>query len=257
MSYNIVEPVRTMNLSMVEASDLSSTTGRKTWNAALVTKEYLKRCGVEGKRVCDVSSGNGFLAMALSLLGAAEVYATECPACVRLLQANFDSNFDSNKQGDRVKPIAIEYSWGDDMSKVTSSITSTSRTCSDDDKAIEEEPLDLYVFSDLLYICFRDDILSLFETTLKDLLSSDKTVGVFCYETRLTVKEQAFIDDFLKVTFDTTELDCDQEGLLEVCKESEDGTVEEGDFGSIFYTPPTMRLLLLRRKKGSAPVPYM
>ncbi len=220
-------------LKLLDASDLSSTTGRKTWNAALVTKEYLRRKGVSGKRILDVSSGNGFLAIALLLLGAKKVYATECPKCVKLLQANLTENFGAAS----AKTKVIEYSWGDDYSKISSSVEE------------EEEALDTVVFSDLLYICFRDDILSLFETTMLDLLpESEEREGLFCYEARLMEREQNFIDQFLMKHFDVNEVDCGAENLLDACQETEQGEVDCGEL-SIFYQPPPVRLLILKRKK--------
>lgn len=217
-------------LKLVAPSDMSSTTGRKTWNAALVTKEYLRRKSVRGMRILDVSSGNGYLAVALGLLGAEKVFATECPKCVRLLKANLEENFGSASSNMK----AVEYSWGDDCAKVSSCI----------------EEVDTIVFSDLLFICFRDDILNLFEKTLLDLLPQNGgKEGLFCYETRLVDKEQQFIEEFMMKHFDVTEIDCGAEGLLDACQETEQGEIDLGEL-SIFYQPPSVRLLILKRKAG-------
>ena len=220
------------DLRLLEASDLSSTTGRKTWNAALVAKEYLQRRGdLSSLTVIDISSGNGYLAIALALIGTKRVYATECPNCIRLLEANLDENF----RDIPADPVAIEYSWGDCVSKICSKV------------ALSD--LHLVIFSDLLYITFRDAIEGLFEKTLLDLLPNgdSNTQGLFCYETRLTDREQQFIDGFLSEHFVVNEIDCDKEHLLDACRETEQGDVDCGEL-SIFYQPPPVRLLLLKRK---------
>ena len=218
-------------LKLVEAADLSSTTGRKTWTAALVTKEYLQRReDLNDTTILDVSSGNGYLAIALAMIGTNKVYATECPKCVRLLEANLEEN----SRNFVVDPIAIEYSWGDDISKISSRVA----LCD----------LNIVVFSDLLYITFRDAIEGLFEKTLLDLLPQHSaTQGLFCYESRLVDREQNFIDSFLSKHFLVTEIDCAKEGLLDACQETEQGEVDCGEL-SIFYQPPPVRLLLLERK---------
>ena len=98
---------------------LSKTTGWTTWHAARIIADFLSRATADGHVRCvnmakgsqdevlipshmffmpkagqvgDLSSGNGFLAIVASRLGAKRVVASEVPECCQLLDANFALN---------------------------------------------------------------------------------------------------------------------------------------------------------------------
>jgi len=207
---------------------LSKTTGWRTWNAALVSIEYLKTQELAGKSVCDVSSGNGLLALCAERLGADEVIATECVACLPLLERNIADNQSAVR--------AVAHAWGESLS--ASLLTRRS---------------DLIILSDLLFIAFRDSIEHLLLNSILLMAppsSKEITRVVLCYEERLVNREEAFLAELHKY-FDMNEVE--MEGAYLECMRSHDGDGDGDEEGggatsSLFYEDPPVRLLVLTRK---------
>jgi predicted nicotinamide N-methyase len=204
---------------------LSKTTGWRTWNAAILALEWLKEEDrVRGKKIIDLSSGNGLVSIGCMKLGARKVIATECKDCVELLRRNVQDN------GSDVE--VLEYNWGQSAANILYS---------------SEEP-DYVVLSDLLFIAFRDSIELLLLNTFLTMGRHSQTQLILCYEERLVDRETAFLDS-LRKHFHIQEVDISNE-LMELIKHAEDAYEgEEGHEvtggGDLFYEPPPMRLLIL------------
>ena len=215
--------VKGKEVKLGEAEGLSQTTGWRTWNAALVSIEYMKALGdLSGKVVWDVSSGNGLLALVCEVLGA-EVAATECGACLPLLERNIARNV-----GSHVKPI--DHAWGQGLGELAGTRA------------------DIVILSDLLFIAFRDNIEHLLLNSILLVAPDAKTSVVLCYEERLMEREEAFVDELRKFFhFEKVEM----EGVyLECLKDApnDDDDDDGGGAGSLFYEDPPMVLYILTRK---------
>jgi len=231
-------------------------TGFMTWNAALVTKEFLKRKRLHKKhspplKILDVSSGNGFLTLAAACMGA-RVYSTECgDLALNLLKANIAHNSDKFP----IVPIPIEYTWGESttalenqMTYIEGSSTSIS-TSTSTSTVIKLSDLDVVIFSDLLYISFRDSIQDIFFNAILSLIpiNNNKTEIIFCFERRKYEDEKLFLLRLEKY-FIMNELNVIDEGFHEACKENNSGVIEDEEEIDMFYKIPPVRLILMKRK---------
>jgi predicted nicotinamide N-methyase len=208
-----------------KSGELVSTTGWRTWNAAVITMEFMKTKVMKGCTVWDVSSGNGLVALIAEILGARDVVATECEACMPLLHANFAKNGSGCR--------AIAHTWGNGLG------------------LLQNMSADWIILSDLLFIAFRDSIEHLLLNSILLMARTRKTKVVLCYEERLLEREQAFIEE-LRQYFDMDEVDLGEE-YMDALKESEaqggdDDDEEEGGASSLFHEDPPMVLLVLTRK---------
>jgi len=110
------------------------------------------------------------------------------------------------------------------------------------------QALDMVIFSDLLYISFRDDIEDIFLDSILALVPPDsKAEIVFCFERRKYEREEAFLARLFPF-FDVEERDVVKEGLISACREDPLAGNEEDFELNIFYRNPPIRLLLLRRR---------
>jgi predicted nicotinamide N-methyase len=204
-----------------EPGSLAQTTGWVTYNSSMVCLRYFEDHPllVKNKRCGDLSSGNGLIAIALSLLGARHVLATEVTLCLELTRANVDINALAYPEYNM--PTAKELFWG-----------------SPDSPFSEED--DLIVACDLLFIAVRDGLLEELASTLKQLVSK-KTSVLFCFEERISRKEKKFMEDIatcLRVqVIPKAEMD------LSVCQDADD----ESGLG-LFYEPPEIHMYLLQEK---------
>jgi predicted nicotinamide N-methyase len=204
-----------------EPGSLAQTTGWVTYNASMVCLRYFEDHPslVKNKRCGDLSSGNGLIAIALSLLGASHVMATEVTLCLALTQVNVDIN--ALTYPEYSIPTVKELFWG-----------STDSPFSEED--------DLIVACDLLFIAIRDGLLEELASTLKQLVSK-KTSVLFCFEERIPRKENRFMEDIatcLRVhAIPKAEID------LSVCQDDDD----ESGLG-LFYEPPGIHMFLLQEK---------
>jgi hypothetical protein len=224
-------------------SGLSEGTGFMTWNAALVTKEYLLRrrlclsaqspSGAEAiakpVKLLDVSSGNGFLAIAAACMGA-HVICTECFLAYRLLAANIEKNLQAFS-GNTI-PEHVEYAWGEEVSKI-------SEVC-------DLRSLDMVIMSDLLYIAIRDDLEDAFFFSIISLVPAGSNADlIFSFERRKYEREDAFLVR-LGALFHIEEVDVSD--LSAACLQDDSGREEESEL-SMFYRAPPVRLLIMRRRK--------
>jgi hypothetical protein len=225
-------------------SGLSEGTGFMTWNAALVTKEYLLRrrlcaqtpggaetASAKPVKLLDVSSGNGFLAIAAACMGA-HVICTECFLAYRLLAANIEKNLQAFSGNTIPVPVHIEYGWGEEVSKIA--------------EVCDLRSLDMVIFSDLLYIAIRDDIEAEFFHTIVSLVpEGSKADLVFCFERRKYEREDAFLAR-LGMLFDVEEVDVSD--FSAACLQDDSGREDEQCELSMFYRAPPVRLLIMRRR---------
>ena len=225
-----------------EPQSLASTTGWVTWNASLAVIRYLERqndkdnnddnisnddnfnnsnnnenttmmIAVKGRRVADLSTGNGLVALAMAYMGAASVVATEVPACLALTRANMEQNNPKIHPTVLSSQKVLDYSWGDE-------------TCPIQD-------CDLVIGSDLLFIAIRDCIYDQLRKTLIDICATNKML-LFCYEERILDKEQAFMRDL--------------EHHLQVHSVPEEQIDVGSDSTDMFYEPPSIRMYILTAK---------
>ena len=193
-----------------EPQSLAKTTGWVTWNASITVIRYLEShlSDVQDRRVADLSTGNGLVALAAAYMGASDVVASEVPSCSPLTRVNIECN-------PSVKDTIIvkDYGWGDDVCPI--------------------ENCDLVIASDLLFIAIRDSIYDELRKTLVDICKANKKL-LFCYEERILDKEQAFMADMTK--------------YLEVESVPEDQIDVSSDSNDMFYEPPSIRMYILTLK---------
>jgi len=218
----------------------NGSTGFMIWNAALVTrafllKERLNKPRASPLKVLDVSSGNGYLALTAACMGA-DCIATEFHLAYKLLQKNCEDNIEVLRSSGGGRMRTVEYKWGDPIDSFTSKFDEDLQT------------FDMVIFSDLLYIAFRDDIEDIFLNSILALVPADsKAELVFCFERRKYEREEAFLARLLPF-FQFEERDVIQEELIGACREDPIAGVVEDFELNIFYRDPPVRLLLLRRR---------
>jgi predicted nicotinamide N-methyase len=188
------------------------TTGWMTWNASISLIDYLQspHCNdVEGRKVADLSTGNGLVTLAAAYIGATSVVATEIPSCSALTRVNVDCN-------PNVKDIikVKDYLWGEDVCPI--------------------QGCDLVLACDLLFIAVRDSIYELLHKSLVDICHANEKL-LFAYEERIVNKEQAFMVNLAK------------ELNVEAIPHAHIEVTNDGD--DMFYEPPSIRMYLLTRKK--------
>ena len=219
--------------SHAQPGALARTTGWVTWNASLVVLRYLEdHCeDLVKQKVCgDLSSGNGLIAVGLSLLGARRVLATEVTSCIELTRANVDINRAIGFCGVEVQ----EFFWGTGPSPFSK---------------CEAEPFDLVVACDLLFIGIRDSLLDELATTVINLCKGITRV-LFVYEERLPRKESNFIEE-LSRHIDVKAIPLDKMDLS-ICRNPQSDETEENDeFLDIFYQPPTIHMFLCKERRGT------
>jgi Lysine methyltransferase len=222
-----------------EPQSLASTTGWVTWNASLAVIRYLERqndkdednnnddnitnsnnnenttvmIAVKGRRMADLSTGNGLVALAMAYMGAASVVATEVPACLALTRANMEQNNPKIHPTVLSSQKVLDYSWGDETCPI--------------------QGCDLVIGSDLLFIAIRDCIYDQLRKTLIDICAANKML-LFCYEERILDKEQAFMRDL--------------EHHLQVHSVPEEQIDVGSDSTDMFYEPPSIRMYILTAK---------
>jgi predicted nicotinamide N-methyase len=217
----------------------NGSTGFMIWNAALVTRAFLFKqrlnepC-VSPLKVLDVSSGNGYLALTAASMGA-DCIATEFHLAYRLLHKNCEDNSEIiSSSGGRMR--TVEYKWGDPIDSLTPFFEGGLQV------------FDMVIFSDLLYIAFRDDIEDIFLNSILALVPADSPAEiVFCFERRKYEREEIFLARLLPF-FEIEERDVVKEGLISACREDAFTGMEEDFELDIFYRDPPVRLLLLRRR---------
>ena len=131
----------------------------------------------------------------------------------------------------------VEYKWGDPIDSVTPLLEGGLQA------------LDMVIFSDLLYIAFRDDIEDIFLDSILAIVPADSQAElVFCFERRKYEREEIFLARLIPF-FEIEERDVVKEGLILACREDAFTGSEEDFELDIFYRDPPVRLLLLRRRQ--------
>lgn len=196
-----------------EPQSLAKTTGWMTWNASIALIDYLQspHCDVKGRKIADLSTGNGLVALAAAYLGASSVIATEVSSCSPLTRINVKCN-------PTVKDIiqVKDYLWGDDG-------------------VCPIQGCDLVLACDLLFIAIRDSIYEQFHKALVDVCKANEKV-LFAYEERILIKEQEFIANLAKD--------------LNVEPVPDDHIEVTNDGDDMFYEPPSIRMYVFTLKKN-------
>ena len=216
-------------MKLVDPNGLSTTTGWRTWNAALVTREFLfTDRSIKDKRIVDISSGNGVLAIALTQQGGL-VYATECDLCIELLKANISNNFPSKEN---TFPHVVTLNWDEGITSLANLVPLAS--------------LDIVCMSDLLFIAIRDNIEHALLNVCLAITPTSSCELIFCFEERIIERERAFMSK-LGEYFHIDEVEI-SDSMLEACSRDESGAEEETNgFTDIFYEPPPMKLYSCKR----------
>ena len=205
-----------------------TSTGWVTWNASFVLCEFLQHHAelIVGKNVCDISSGNGLVAMCCARLGAASVCATEVNECTALTLRNVQLN------GLESLVRVIPYYWG-------------AQPCPLSASPEPKEEYSIVFLTDLLYIAIRDSLEAQLEKTLRDICGPESYGNVrvmFAFEERALEEEAAFM---ARITEGAGGLSCE-----EISPDMFDLSViqPEGEFAAMLWEPPSMRFYWLESK---------
>jgi predicted nicotinamide N-methyase len=106
------------------------------WDSAIVLAKFIEKHQEKfrGLRVVELGAGCGLVSVALLHAGAARVVATDLPANTKLLRANVFSNAPSGKDEGHAWDVKA-LSWGKDANE-----------------ALDNEPFDLVVSTDCMYV---------------------------------------------------------------------------------------------------------
>jgi len=204
-----------------QSGALAKTTGWTTWDSAYVLIRYLEFRGIPAdKTVLDVSTGNGLVALACSVLGASRVVATEVSDCIDLVEANLILN-NTKDEGQSCDISVLEYLWGQDN--------------------LPLEDFDFAIICDAVFIAIRDNLESELLHTMEQLCSTGRILLV-AFEVRLVDAEEAFLESLRKLVV-VSEVNNEELNFSDLR-----GT---GDLEDLFWEPPSIRLFRCQKQDVS------
>ncbi|KAH9116791.1 hypothetical protein LEN26_007311 [Aphanomyces euteiches] len=172
-------------------------TGGALWDSSLVLWERIRRREFASKRILELGSGVGFLAIKLANAGAHVIATDGDNDAMHLLR----DNLKRNNVNDAVKSVPLEWYALDFVGRSTNAFPRGDEAASTQLLSTHGPSFDYVVGADLIY---NSDIHEPLLTTLRAVCSTTTTF-LFSYRVRHEDKEQRFLER-LQEHFDVVEL---------------------------------------------------